>query len=318
MRTAKLACCGALLAIALVSTGARAAQHGGSSKAEKEKHAPLNGFYIVTLSVAPHPDEPVAPASATPQSTTAEPSAAHTDSAKTDAAPAWRDTIVDVVQDGTGIVIREISIEPAVGAHCPPHAVIARERDRALPGDSVEQAAGHHHLCSMSESDVAGVIQAANKDDVARENSDDFETQTIVATCGEREHLFELPYPDTLKFHALGLADSHITALWKMSHEVISRAFGDEPFPSAQTAATAGDANDIAAQKLAEKLVPEIRSGRYASGFGDSNCAYASCRDHSAKSALEGYAGVLDLSSCAAPSTTPAQPTPTERGANDR
>lgn len=304
MGTGKLAACGALVAIALFSVGLRAGQHGGSTKAEKEKHAPLNGFYIVTLTVTAPPDEPAvaAPDAATPASPPA--------AAQISSEPAWRDTIVDVAQEGTGILIREITVEPAVGAHCPPHAVIARERDRALPGDSVEQAAGHHHLCSMSESDVAGVIQAAYKDDVARENSDDLETQTIVATCGEREHLFELPYPDTLKFHALGLADSHITALWKMSHEVIARAFGDEPFPAST--------NDIAAQQFAEKLVPEIRSGRYASGFGDSNCAYASCRDHTAASALEGYAGVIDPSTCAAPSTTPSQPTPTERGTNDR
>jgi hypothetical protein len=208
--------------------------------------------------------------------------------------------------------------------------VIARERDRVLPGESVDGAAGHHHLCSMNESDVAGVIGAAAKDDVARENSDDFGTQTIVATCGEREHLFELPWPDTLKFHALGLADSHITALWKLSREVVEHAFGDAPFvpvlPSASPAQPpAAVPDDIATQQLAEKLVPDIRAGRYASGFGDSNCAYASCRDHSAAAALQGYAGVLDPATCAAaksvtkPAASGSANAPaTERGVNDR
>lgn len=299
MRTAKLAACGAMVAVALVSVVSRAAQHDPNAKSHNDKKSgPLNGFYIVTLAVAATPDSTDTAAPSPPTQITAE--------------PAWRDTIVDVAQQGAGILIREIVIEPAVGAHCPPHAVIASERDRALPSDSVGEAAGRHHLCSLNESDVAGVIQAANKDDVARENSDDLETQTIVATCGEREHLFELPYPDTLRFHALGLADSSVTALWKVSHEVIKHAFGDEPFPPGQT-------SDTAAQQLAQKLVPEIRDGRYASGFGDSNCAYASCRDHSAKSALEGYAGVLDPATCAAPTGTPApaQP-PTQRGTNDR
>lgn len=312
METPKLAACGALVAFALVFSGSwgavsRAAQRGGSSRAAKDKHAPLNGYYIVTLGITPPSDAPALPSSdaasaaATPVQSAAAPIAAE---------PAWRDTIVDVSQDGAGILVREIVIEPAAGPHCPAHAVIARERDRALPGESVEQAAGRHHLCAMNESDVAGVIDAAAKDDVARENSDDFGTQTIVATCGEVEHLFELPWPDTLRFHALGLADSHITALWKLSDEVVEHAFGDVPFPVSK--------NDIVAQKLAEKLVPEMRAGRYASGFGDTNCAYASCRDHSAASALQGYAGVLNPAKCAGPSTTPAQASPTDRGTNDR
>ena len=316
MRTAKLAACGAMVAIALVSAASRAAQHDPNRKSHNDKKSgPLNGFYIVTLAVAAPPDADAAPSSSTATQATTPQIAAE---------PTWRDTIVDVAQHGTGILIREIVIEPAVGPHCPPHAVIARERDRALPGDSVEQAEGRHHLCSMNESDVAGVIQAAAKDEVARENSDDFGTQTIVATCGESEHLFELPWPDTLKFHALGLADSHITALWKMSREVVEHAFGDAPFSPELPGATQPPAgtvqDDLAAQRLAEKLVPEIRSGRYASGFGDSNCEYASCRDHSAASALQGYAGVLDPSTCtlAAPAPATAAANGAERGTNDR
>jgi hypothetical protein len=303
MRIAKLGACGAILGIALVFAGApHASQRNTSSKSAKDNHAPLNAFYIVTLGVTPPPDTDAAPA----QSPTVD----------TAATLAWRDTIIDVLQDGAGIRIREIVIEPAVGAHCPAHAVIARARERALPGESVDNAAGHHHLCSMNESEVAGVIGAATKDDVARENSDDFGTQTIVATCGENERLFELPWPDTLKFHALGLADSHITALWKMSREVTERAFGDDSFASTPSP---NASDDLAAQKLAEKLVPDIRSGRYASGFGDSNCAYASCRDHSGASALQGYAGVLDPATCAAPAANESHSTPnTERGTNDR
>lgn len=311
MRTAKPGMHSAIVAIALVfafsSEDSRAAlaKHPSDSiqnRDVKQKHEPLNGFYIVTLAVAAQPDADAPPSDGPDSSPTANTRAAAT-------LPQWRDTIVDVSQDGTGIRIREIAIEPAVGPHCSPHAVIVRERDRSLPGEAVEQAAGHHKLCSMNESEVAGVIGAANKDDVARGNSEDFATQTIVATCGESEHLFELPYPDTLKWHALGLADSHITALWKLSHEVVEHAFGDAPFlpdlPGADEKLAHGAAltvpDDLAAQQLAEKLVPEIRGKRYESGFGDSNCAYASCRDHTAAAALQGYAGVLDPATCAAP-----------------
>jgi hypothetical protein len=318
MNFAKLAACTVFFALALAfaSAGPRFASTARlidsiQNRDAKQKHEPLNGFYIVTLAVAPPPDDATAGTSDGSASPTASTNAAP-------ASPKWRDTIVDVAQDGTGIRIREIAIEPATGPHCPAHAVIARERDRLLPGESVDAAAGHHHLCSMNESEVADVIGAANKDDVARANSDDFATQTIVATCGEDEHLFELPYPDTLKWHALGLADSHITALWKMSHEVVAHAFGDAPFladfpggtesehRAADSALSASD--DFAAQQLAAKLVPEIRGKRYESGFGDSNCAFASCRDHTAASALQGYVGVLDPATCAAPAHPPEGP----------
>jgi hypothetical protein len=318
MNFAKLAASTAFFAVAFASAGPRAASTARLSDSiqnrdVKQKHEPINGFYIVTLAVAPPPDD------STPGTADGLPAGPTAPTNGISASPQWRDTIVDVAQDGTGIRIREIAIEPAVGPHCPAHAVIARERDRSLPGESIDQAAGHHHLCSMNESEVAGVIGAANKDDVARGNSDDFATQTIVATCGESEHLFELPYPDTLKWHALGLADTHITALWKLSREVVEHAFGDAPFlsdlPDAATehpkrAPALSPADDLAAQTLAEKLVPEIRGKRYESGFGDSNCAYASCRDHTAAAALQGYTGVLDPATCAAPSAGGAVPAP--------
>ena len=316
MNFAKLAACTAFFALALASAGSRVESTARLSDSiqnrdAKQKHEPLNGFYIVTLAVAPPPDNDVTATSDVPASPP-------TDRPQTINSPLWRDTIVDVAQNGTGILVREIAIEPVIGPHCPAHAVIARERDRSLPGESVDAAAGHHHLCSMNESEVAGVIGAANKDDVARANSDDFATQTIVATCGETDHLFELPYPDTLKWHALGLADSHIAALWKLSHEVVAHAFGDAPFladfpggtesehRAAASALSASD--DFAAQQLAAKLVPEIRGKRYESGFGDSNCAYASCRDHTAASALQGYVGVLDPATCVAPAHTAEVP----------
>lgn len=290
---------GATAALLLACVAAYGEQHLNKKDSDKEKKSPpLESFYIVTQAMAESEttsDAPAAPANGDAAngapSNGAAPNRAQLAVAL---GPAWTDTIVDVAPEGTGARVRQITIEPAVGLHCPPHAVIVREVDRVLDGDTVKQAAGRHKLCAMNESDVAGVIQATAKDDVARANSDDFGTTTIVASCGGKERLFELPYPDTLRFHALGLADSHITALWKMAAEVTSRAFGtDSPGNAAVSAA-----DDLAAQKLAEKIVPEMRAGKYASGFGDSNCEFASCRDHSAASALQGYAGVQDPASC--------------------
>jgi hypothetical protein len=247
-------------------------QHG---QKETTQAPMLDSFYIVTQAVAPPPDA----------------------DARTPAppAPAWTDTILAINVGSDGVDALKIQIEPATGPHCPPHAVVARAVERALPNETAQRLAGRHKLCAMNESDVAGVIDAAALDDVRRANADDLATTTIVASCAGAEKLFELPYPDTLRFHALGLADSHITALWKMAAEVSARAFGDDFSFEAAT-----PAEDAARQSLAAKLAPAIRDGKYASGFGDSDCAFASCRDHSAKSALEGYDGVLDPEKCGA------------------
>ncbi len=63
--------------------------------------------------------------------------------------------------------------------------------------------------------------------------------------------------------------------------------------------ASATPADQAAQQTLAATLVQDIRTGKYASGFGDSSCEYASCRDHSGASALQGYQGALDPAACA-------------------
>lgn len=246
-----------------------------SALAEKKKPAPpLDRFYIVTQSIAPPADSDSA-ARAKP----------------TDPAPPWTDQILDVVPEATSVRVRKIEIVPA-GAHCPPRAVIVRAAERTLNATTPQAIAGRQHICALNESDVRGVIDASERDEVQRANRDDFANQTIVALCGGREELFELPYPDTLRFHALGLADPHITALWKLSTDVESNAFG-HPVNFSQMSAQ----EEAASQQFAAKLVPEIRAGAYDSGFADSDCPYAACRDHSARSALQSYAGPLTCSS---------------------
>ncbi len=255
--------CAAILAIASAV----------SALAEKKKPAPpLDRFYIVTQSVAPPPGSDAA---------------SHATASGSNPIPPWTDEILDVAPDSSSVRVRKIQIVPA-GPHCPPHAIFVRAAERILASASVQSIAGRQRICALNESDVRGVIDAAERDEVQRANRDDLANQTIVASCGSREELFELPYPDTLRFHALGLADPHITALWKLSAEAESNAFGR----SIDFAHMAPD-EDAKSQQLAAKLVPEIRNGAYDSGFADSDCPFAACRDHSARSALQSYSGPL-------------------------
>jgi hypothetical protein len=265
-----------IISVALAATLAIASAI--SALAEKKKPAPpLDRFYIVTQSVAPPPDSDATNARAQ----------------ESNPLPPWTDEILDVapISGAASVRVRKIEIIPA-GTKCSPHAVIVRAAERTAASASVQSIAGRQHICALNESDVSGVIDAALRDEVQRAHRDDLANQTIVAFCGGKEELFELPYPDTLHFHALGLADPHITALWKLSAEAESNAFGH-----AIDFAHMPPDEDAASQQLAATLVPEIRSGAYDSGFADSDCPYATCRDHSARSALQAYSGPLTCAS---------------------
>jgi hypothetical protein len=262
--------------LALAGAAILAIASAVAALAEKKKPAPpLVRFYIVTQAIAPPPDSGATSANAEERNV----------------APPWTDQVLDVVPEATSVRVRKIEIVPA-GPKCPPHAVIVRAAERTLSSTTPQAVAGRQHICALNESDVRGVIDAAERDEVQRANRDDFANQTIVAFCGGKEELFELPYPDTLRFHALGLADPHITALWKLSAEAESNAFGH-----ALDFAHMPPDEDEKSQQLAAKLVPEIRAGAYDSGFADSDCPYATCRDHSARSALQSYSGPLTCSS---------------------
>jgi hypothetical protein len=200
--------------------------------------------------------------------------------------PKWVDHILEVRPQGvTDVEVREIRIAP-LSADCP-HHVTVRAIERVVPSTTVKKVAAHFDLCAFSEDDVESMIQAARRKTAAA-SDDDSATQTIVARCGTKQRVFELPDESSLRFEALILADSRLAAFWNLAATVESRTFGDD-FSLAQL--TPGQDRD--AQALGAKLAPEIKSGKYDQAFADNNCPYAECPDHNAASALQGYAGPI-------------------------
>jgi hypothetical protein len=199
--------------------------------------------------------------------------------------PAWVDHILELRSQGSDVLVREVRIAP-LSADCP-HHVTVRAIERTMPATTVKQIAGKFELCAHAEEDVDGMIHAAKKDE--EQNAiDDSATQTIVAVCGGEKRMFELPYPETLRFEALNLANAHVGKFWEIAADVEADAFGSD-FSLAKLT----PAQDAQAQDLAAKIVPEIKLGRYKQGFADADCPYAECRDHSATSALQGYSGPI-------------------------
>jgi TonB family protein len=169
------------------------------------------------------------------------------------------------------------------------HVVTVKAVEHVLPNLTAAKVAGKFKLCSYPEDDFAGVIQVAKRNDIEPESLEAAANVTIVAKCGTQERLYELPDPDLLKFEALKRADLRIAALWDLKDDVEERAFGKD---FAFSKATIQQSKEQ--QELGAKIVPEILAGKFDSGFADTTCPFAECRDHNAKSALQGYAGSIE------------------------
>lgn len=201
--------------------------------------------------------------------------------------PGWSDTILDVRDEVGGVRVREIRIAP-LNRNCA-HLVTVKAVETVLPNTTAAKVAGKFKLCSYPEDDFAGVIQVAKRGDLEPDSLEATANQTIVAKCGTKETLYELPDQDLLKFEALRRADARIAALWDLKDDVEDRAFGKD-FAFAKATAEQNKER----QEMGAKFVPEILAGKFDSGFSDRACAFAECRDHNAESALQGYRGPID------------------------
>jgi hypothetical protein len=199
--------------------------------------------------------------------------------------PAWVDHVLELRPQGSDVVIREIRIAP-LSNDCP-HHVTVRAIEKTSPNTTVQHLAGKFDLCAHPEADIDGMINAAKKDEEIN-SIDDSATQTIIAVCGGEHRMYELPYPETLRFEALALADSRVAKYWEIAADLEADAFGSD-FSLAKLT----PAQDREAQDLGAKFVTELKAGRYKQGFADNNCPYAECRDHSVDSALQGYTGPI-------------------------
>jgi hypothetical protein len=198
--------------------------------------------------------------------------------------PVWVDHVLELRPQGDGVLVREIRIAP-LSPDCP-HCVTVRAIERLMP-TTVKNLAGKYQLCAVAEEDVDGMIHAAKKDEEPN-TIDDSATQTIIATCDGQKRMYELPYPETLRFEALTLANAHVAKYWEIAADIEAEAFGGDFSLGKLT-----PAQDADAQSLGAKVVVELKAGRYKQGFADGNCPYAECRDHSVTSALQGYSGPI-------------------------
>src|ERR1700691_6815725 len=167
---AAFACAGGL-----VKAKTNGTANAGVKTPQSKEAIELGGFYVVTQAVS-------------------------------DKGTPWGDKILDVRAEVAGVRVREIRISP-MNRNCG-HNVTVKAVELLLPNTTVAKVAGKFKLCSYPDDDFAGVIQVARRDYIESESIETSASHTIVAKCGIQERLYELPYPETLKFEALKRADA--------------------------------------------------------------------------------------------------------------
>jgi len=118
----------------------------------------------------------------------------------------------------------------------------------------------------------------------------------VVAHCGSRSVLLELPTTEGLDFDALKTAHPETARLWDLPQQIIRPAFGANDIFHNRS-----DADDLALQKAGAKLVPELVSGRYDAGLAAAlkGLGFKS-RDAHFRSILKDYRGPVSTAQASA------------------
>lgn len=186
-----------------------------------------------------------------------------------DASPFWFDYILDVKPSANGTIVQFIRIAP-INAFCTRHITV-KAVDRIVPASSVASVA-QTRLCSLTESKVRSAIKAAEPE--AIQSITEAASHTIVAVCGTKKRVFDLPYRESVDFDVLNKKSPAVAALWDLYPDVIHRVFG-----SNFSFYGVSGSQDEAFQELGSNLVPDIEAGLYDETFARNSLLSTMLRD---------------------------------------
>lgn len=187
-----------------------------------------------------------------------------------DAAPFRYEYVLDVKRQGKDMLIREIRLG-APRSMCPGITVKAAER---LVANSSPRRVCGIDLCALKVDAVKSAIEAAGSKSVV--SIEDTASYSIVATCGNTEKVFELPYPETVDFNKLKRAEPAVAKLWGLYSDIQRHWFGKR-FSFYDVSA----AQDAAFQELGAEIVPAMKAGAYDRGFADGSHLEELLKDYS-------------------------------------
>ncbi|MGC1088247.1 MAG: TonB family protein, partial [Candidatus Acidiferrum sp.] len=195
--------------------------------------------------------------------------------------PDGYDEILQVAPQEKDVCVRVIRISLA-NPYC--GGQLVRATERILPSTTVRKVAGSIDLCSHTEREVEAALKDASPKTLV--SIWDTASQNIVAKCGTQEKVFEFPFPETVDLKALRRNNPRVRDLWDLSYKVRSRVFG-EHFSFYELPAE----EEKERESLGTKLLPELISGTFETGFDGYTCGDQGCGGNYLAWRLKGYTG---------------------------
>jgi TonB family protein len=202
----------------------------------------------------------------------------------TDSGPRFFYRVLAVTQDGADSVIRYVRIAP-VSPYCGARLMVQAAQAR-VQGKSPADLAGTNNPCAVKP----GSLRAAVRQYHHRVGI--FETVSfgIVAECGASTVSLELPRPENVDLERMKLSRPAIARLWDLRFEIANYVFGPKDILR-----DVSEEDFLAVQRAAEKLLPELISGRYDRGLAAAakEMGMLKWRNPTFRSLLEGYRGPI-------------------------
>jgi hypothetical protein len=187
--------------------------------------------------------------------------------------------LVDVTPAGDDVRVRVVRISVA---HFACENDLVRAAEAVLPRRGIEDVV-QAKPCSLEPAAVERALRAAKPKHLGELMHD--ATHTMVARCGGKERVFHFPYAGDADFEKLRRANARVAALWEAAYGMRAHAF-----------AKGVSMNDASAEQqrafelLGERLLPELRSGKYETGFAGW-CSSGGCGPNYLAWRLRGYSG---------------------------
>jgi len=197
-----------------------------------------------------------------------------------DNGPSFYYYVLDVQPDGSDSLIHYARIAPT-NIYCP--GLMVQAAEARVRNTSPAQLAKSNNPCRVKPAD----LQTAIKQPAQIVSVFETVSSAVVAKCGSSSTTLEFPIPEEVNLKLLKRTHPEMARLWDLTEQITNRVFGSRDLFHNRT-----EEDDMALQRAGEKLVPELKSGRYDAGLAAAFKGNVGTRHSpSFRSLLEGYRG---------------------------
>jgi hypothetical protein len=197
-----------------------------------------------------------------------------------DASPFWYRYILHVRPEGHGSLVRYVRVAP-MDSMCS-EAITIKASDVRLPGVFPSDLISSTNPCAIDSTSLNRKLQRK----VHTAAIDDSVQFGIVATCGSKEVVLHLPYPEQVNLERLRKKSPELARWWDIQHSIKERAFGP-----GQVFYDVSEEQAERLQRNGEMVLPELLSGRFDAGMQTPCPEKKPCTRPSFRDFVRGYVG---------------------------